>query len=243
MTLLADFFAENMPGARALVLGGPLSLVWAAGCLMLAGYLKMRCGWRTGFTRKLFHFLIFGSVVVVHLMWGTPGVCLFGAMTSVVIAYALFRGDGSLLYEAMAREKDAPWRTYYIVIAYLATLVGGLASNMLFPGAAVLGYLVVGVGDAIAEPVGTAFGRHPYRVPSLGGVSATRTLEGSLSVFLASLVVLVVFHAFIGNLSWSTFFILTGIALLSTLVEAVSPHGSDNATMQLVPAWLGALWL
>jgi len=38
-----------------------------------------------------------------------------------------------------------------------------------------------GWGDAVGEPVGTRFGRHPYRVPSLAGVPATRTLEGSLA--------------------------------------------------------------
>jgi hypothetical protein len=30
---------------------------------------------------------------------------------------------------------------------------------------------------------------------------------------------------------------------VSTLVEAVSPHGWDNATMQVVPALLGAVLL
>jgi len=47
---------------------------------------------------------------------------VFGAATSLVIAYALARGDGHYMYEALAREKDAPHRTRFIVEPYLATL-------------------------------------------------------------------------------------------------------------------------
>lgn len=212
---------------------------------MLAGFLKMRLRWKTGYTRKVFHFLIFGTVVIVHWIWGTPGVCLFGGMTTLVIAYALFRGEGQFMYEAMAREKDAPRRTHYIIVPYLATLIGGLASNIFFPRAAVFGYLVAGLGDAIAEPVGTRFGRHQYRAPALRGVRAVRSLEGSSAVFIVSAL------ALIGCLAFSPQFALTVrsllivllIAAVSTLAEAVSPHGWDNTTMQVIPALLGTIFL
>jgi phytol kinase len=178
---IPDFFAANLPTTRALVLGGPAGLLWARGCLMLAGQLKIRRRWATGYTRKFFHFLIFGTVVVVHAIWNTPGVCLFGTATGVVIAYALFRGPGHFMYEAMAREKDEPRRSYYIVVPYLATLIGGLTSGIFFPSGAVFGYLVCGLGDAIAEPVGTRFGKHQYRAPALRSVRAVRITTASTS--------------------------------------------------------------
>lgn len=243
MTL--DFFRANVPGAQALALGGPAALLWAAACLTLAGFLKTRRHWPTGYTRKVFHFLIFGSVVAVHALWGTPGVCLFGGMTTLIIAYALLKGPGHLMYEAMAREKDAPRRTHYIVVPYLATLIGGLIGNIFFPHTVVLGYLVAGLGDAVAEPVGTRFGRHPYRVPALRGVRAVRSLEGSLSVFLVSAVALIAWLALAPDfmLTGRSLLVVTGIAMISTLVEAVSPHGWDNATLQMVPALLGVVLL
>jgi phytol kinase len=242
---ILDFFAANFPNTKALVLGGPAGLLWAAGCLMLAGRLKIRRHWPTGYTRKLFHFLIFGSVVVVHTVWKTPGVCLFGAMTTAVIAYALLRGPGHFMYEAMAREKDEPRRTHYIVVAYFATLIGGLLSSIFFADGAVLGFLVCGLGDAIAEPVGTRFGKHRYRAPAVRGVRADRSLEGSGSVFLASTLILILFMAFSPHFALTVH--STAIAILiagvSTAVEAVSPHGWDNTTLQVVPAWLGAVLL
>lgn len=242
---LVRFFVDNLPDLTVLALAGPVALAWAAACLVLSGLLKTRWKLKTGYSRKCFHFLIFGTVVVVHRLWGTPGVCLFGGMTSLVIAYALVRGSGHVMYEAMAREKDAPRRTYYIVIPYFATLIGGLLSNILCPATAVFGYLVTGLGDAVAEPVGTRFGRHEYKVPALGGVRAVRTLEGSCAVFVASLlaltICLVLSHE--GDLSGRLFLVVVLISSVSTLVEAVSPHGWDNATMQVVPALLGTILL
>jgi len=240
-----DFFVANFPSAKALAVGCPVAFLWAVACLMFAGFLKTRGNWKTGYTRKVIHSLIFGSVVVVHWIWGTPGVCVFGGMTTLAIAYALLRGSGHFMYEAMAREKDAPRRTHYIVVPYFATLIGGLLSNIFFPRAAVFGYLVAGLGDAIAEPVGTRFGKHQYRVPAVRGVRAVRSLEGSGSVLIVSALALIVCLALSPQfaLSWRSLLIVVLIAAISTLVEAVSPHGWDNATMQVVPALLGTVLL
>lgn len=238
---ITEFFVANIPGVKAFALGGPPALLWATACLMLAGFLKKQRKWKTGYTRKVFHFLIFGSVSAIHLIWGSPGVCLFGGMTTLVIAYAVLRGSGYFMYEAMAREKDAPRRTHYIITPYLATLIGGLIGNIFFPQTVVFGYLVSGLGDAIAEPVGTRFGKHQYKAPAIHGVRAVRSIEGSLSVFLTAGTALLVYIGVSPSyiLSWHTAFIVLIIAAVSTLVEAVSPHGWDNATMQITPAWLG----
>jgi phytol kinase len=241
---LVRFFAANCPDASALAVGGPAALAWAAACLLAAGILKARLKLKTGYTRKVFHFLIFGTVVVIHWLWGTPGVCLFGGMTTVVIAYALLKGSGHIMYEAMARETDAPRRTYYIVIPYFATLIGGLLTNILFPATAVFGYLVTGLGDAVAEPVGTRFGKHKYRVPSAGGVRATRSVEGSSAVFIASALALTACLALSPqfDLSGGALLIILLVSFASTVVEAVSPHGWDNTTLQVVPALLGTVF-
>jgi phytol kinase len=245
MKNIMDFFVANIPSWKALALGGSAALLWSAACLIFAGFLKTRLNWRTGYTRKIFHFLIFGSVALIHWLWGTPGVCLFGGMTTLVIAYALFRGSGYFMYEAMAREKDEPKRTHYIIVPYFATLIGGVINNIFFPGAVVFGYLVTGFGDAIAEPVGTRFGKHQYRAPAVRGVSAIRSIEGSSAVLIASAAALIVYLILAPQfeLSWNSLLIVILIALISTLVEAISPHGWDNATMQIVPAMLGTIFL
>lgn len=235
-----SFFIDNFPSSGEILIGGPPSLLWAFLCLYFAGSLKRRKELRTGYTRKIFHFSIFFTVVMIQWVWGTPAVCLFGGMTTLVIFFALWRGDGHILYEAMAREKDAPHRTYYIIIPYIATLLGGLASNILFGPVAIVGYLVTGWGDAVGEPIGTKFGKHTYTVPSLSAVKAVRSLEGSAAVFLMSLIAIVLSVLLSSQFTFESAYIgwIPLLAFICTLIEAVSPHGWDNATMQILPTLL-----
>jgi len=241
---LIGFIVQNTPSWRAVALGGPPGVAWSFAALWFAGWLQRR-GARTGYTRKVFHFLIFTTVALLEWRMGTPAVCLFGAACTVAVFTALWLGPGSLLYEAMARPKDAPHRTLFVVVPYFATLIGGLASNLAFGPVALAGYLVTGLGDAIGEPVGTMFGTHVYRVRSLSSVPATRSLEGSAAVFLMSAVALVLAAAVSPQITLTGFGLakVLAVAAASALVEAVSPHGWDNLTMQVIPSALAWSWL
>lgn len=238
METLINFFVANTPPLKVILVLGLPFLLWAYLCLWFAGWLKIKKQVRTGYTRKTFHILIFTSVVVLSQIGGLPIVCLFGAVTTLVIAYALIRSDGHLLYEAMAREKDAPYKTYYIVVPYFATLIGGIAGNILVGQIAVVGYLVGGLGDAAGEPIGTRWGKHTYTPPTFSSFKSTRSYEGSLGVFLVSCFAIIISISILPQLHFTlkTFVMIPLIGFASMLLEAVSPHGWDNATMQIVPS-------
>jgi phytol kinase len=216
-------------------------LALSSAALRFAGFLKLKRGWRTGYTRKLFHFLTFGSAAVLQFAAGPVAVCLFGGMTSLVILFAVLSGDGSPMYEPLAREKDAPHRTWYIVVPCVATLIGGLTIAAFFPRTAVIGYLVRGIGDAVGEPVGTRFGRHPYRVLLPGRVPCQRSLEGSFGVFVASSLAALVGALSIPGIDFGAGLIARAffLGVVAASLEAVSPHGWDNAVMMIVPAAIG----
>lgn len=235
--------ALSLPPVATILWAAPLFAVGSWAALALAARLK-RAGWKTGYTRKTFHFLTFGAAAAVQLGGGRPLLNLFGGATTLVLAYALRRGSGHPLYEALAREKDAPYRTWYIVVPYLATLAGGLSANALAGAAAVVGYLVCGIGDAVGEPVGTRFGRHPYRVPAPGRVVSYRSLEGSAAVAVCSWGAVLAGLAVLGvPLTPASVAISAAIALVAAGVEAIAPHGGDNFFLILVPAVLSRAWL
>ena len=239
-----DFLIANTPSVSEVILLGPPFLVLAAVYLGLAGNLKLHRGLSTGYSRKLFHFLVFGTAGAVQLILGVRALCLFGGCTSLVIFYALWRGDGHPFYEAMAREQDSPWRTYYIVVPYVTTLMGGIVSNALFGDFAIVGYLVGGIGDAIGEPVGTRFGRHRYRVLSGRGIFSTRSIEGSVAVCLASAGAATAGAALLGIAIVPAIALrFAAIGILTAGVEAIAPHGWDNAPLQIAPAFLASIWL
>src|ERR1044072_324442 len=225
----------------ALILGALLALGWAYSCLRFVAHLKDKRRLRTGYTRKLFHVMIFVSAAIISVFGGFWAVCVFGVMVSVVAGLAVFRGQGDRFYEALAREQDGPDRTYYIIIPYFATLIGGMTSNVMFGPLAVVGYLVGGLGDAAGEPAGVRWGRHSYAAS--GG--NTKTLEGSFAVLTASAAALVIGVAITPQLSFDlrSLVILPAIAIVCTLVEAFSPRGWDNVSMQLVPTVLVAILL
>jgi len=50
------------------------------------------------------------------------------------------------------REKDLPRRGYFIIVPYLTTAIGGIASNLLFGSSAIMGYALCGSADAVEEP-------------------------------------------------------------------------------------------
>jgi phytol kinase len=240
MEQLVTFIQHNTPPWRTTLTLGPIFFLWSYVCLALAGYLRTVRHVRTGYTRKTFHLLTFLTAALLQVAVGLPIVCLFGGMTTLVLVYALVRGDSHPLYEAIAREKDEPYRTYYIVVPYLATLLGGVVGNIWFGPLALVGYMVGGLGDAAGEPVGTKWGKHRYVVPTFSQVKTTRSIEGSAGVFVASLVAILIGILLTPGLHLTATSIVTipAIALACTLIEAVSPHGWDNAMMQLAPALL-----
>ncbi len=229
-----------IPSLCEIFVVSPIGFLCGLTALYFSGKLKRDLGWRTGYTRKCFHFLIFFTAAAVQFFFGLSSLVVFGSSVSLVIFYAILRGNGNLLYEALAREKDAPYRTYFILIPYLATLFGGVIGNLVYGNLAITGYLVTGIADAVAEPVGTKYGKMKYPVSRKGNVVAYRTFEGSLSVFIASLLALlfgsVLTQGYI-NTNWMAIFT---IAIIATIVEAVSPHGWDNFYLQVIPT--GLFW-
>lgn len=231
-----EYVALFVPDSGVLFLVAPLALIYALALASIVGRLRLRRGVPAPYTRKLFHFAVFTMATIVQLVWGLPGVVVFGSVFALVVTWAVIRGDGFPLYEALARPTDAPRRGLFIVIPLATTALGGVISNVLFLRYAYVGYLVCGWGDAVGEPVGTRWGRRRYRVPSFAGVRATRSLEGSAAVFgVGSLA------AFIGLLAGGFAAAdAAGIALaaggVGAAVEAISTHGLDNLTVQVAAA-------
>lgn len=234
-----------IPELRTSVWLAPTLAAWILGWGALAGLLKRRGGWRTGDTRKLFHFAIFSAATELGATLGMPAVNLLGGLTLLYVLAAVWRGAGDLLYEALAREGDAPRRALHVVVPLIATAAGGILSAALFGPAAIVGMAVGGWGDAVGEPVGIRFGRRRFRVPTLGGVAATRSLEGCAAVlaasFAAGLIVLLATPLGEGRSAAAVVGVALTVALAATAVEAVSPHGLDNLTIQVAAsavAWM-----
>jgi hypothetical protein len=70
-------------------------------------------------------------------------------------------------------------------------------------------------------------------------------VEGSIAVFMMSAAALALATSMSPDITLMHYGVLKliFIAAASALAEAISPHGWDNATMQIVPTALVWLWL
>ena len=241
--MIEDFLVRALPSKQLVILTGPFMLIYVLLVAVLVCYLKKFRQVPTPYTRKIFHFLIFTTAGIFQFRFGLHLVVLFGGIVSGFVLAAVLIGKGFVFYESLARETDRPHRTLFVLVPLGTTALGGVLINLFFPQFAFIGYLVGGWGDAVGEPVGTRWGRHRYAVPSLMGVPAQRSLEGSVAVALVSTAV-----AFAG------FYMLqypVGTALItallcglgSAMVEAISNHGLDNLTIQVAGAGIATLVL
>ena len=239
---MGERLAVFVPTPDVALAVAPIALVYGFIVFAFVGTLKEKRGVRTAYTRKTLHFLTFTMAGFIQLWFGVAGVVVYGLTLSVLVAYALFRGTGHSWYEALARPSDAPHRTLFIIVPLLTTAFGGVFSNLLFARFAYIGYLVCGWGDAVGEPVGTRWGRHRYNVPSLGGVKAQRSLEGSAAVFLVGAIAAAGGLLAGGYPPASALPVGVAAGAAGALVEAFSNHGLDNLTTQVaasaVSSWL-----
>lgn len=236
MELIENFLARALPNKAEILLLSPLIIIYVLLVAILACYLKKYRQVRTPYTRKIFHFLIFTTASIFQFRFGLSLVVLFGCIVSLFVLAAVLAGEGFIFYEALARDTDRPHRTLFVLVPLFTTALGGVLINIFFPAFSFIGYLVGGWGDAVGEPVGTRWGKHRYAVPSLMGVAAQRSLEGSAAVAVVSTAV-----AF-GGLYTAGYPVPTALGaalacgLGSMAVEAVSNHGLDNLTIQVAGA-------
>lgn len=200
-----------------------------------------------GDARKINHF----AILVGAVLWFNTGVSdvdrvscrvACGILFLLLLAVCRFRDDGlcRLAFLGYARESDRPNDAFHVWFSWLVSMAGLQLVDLFFGSIELtrLAALVLGVGDAIAEPVGRRFGKHRYRVQGiLSPHGATRSWEGSTAVAISSALVVMLFSGLIFAVAWPQllgFGLVTGF--LVAVIEAWTPHGLDNFTIPLSTA-------
>ncbi|MDB5262667.1 MAG: dolichol kinase [Adhaeribacter sp.] len=236
MGIIEDFLVKAIPSKAEILLLSPLIFIYVLLVAILVCYLKKYRSVKTPYTRKIFHFLIFTTAGIFQYRFGLSLVVLFGCIVSIFVLAAVLIGEGFVFYEALARETDRPYRTFFILVPLFTTALGGVLINIFFAKFSFIGYLVGGWGDAVGEPIGTRWGKHRYAVPSLMGVPAQRSLEGSAAVAVVSTAVAFAGLYLAGYSGPQAIATAVACGLGSAAVEAVSNHGLDNLTIQVAAA-------
>jgi len=199
-----------------------LSFIYVFAVLGIAEGLRRAFRLPVAFTRKVVH------ISVGMWAWGTAALftnkwfAIIPPAAFIVLNYVSYRRN---LFTAMESADKSNLGTVYFPLAFLAIILLFFDVNKGFMVAALM---PMTWGDAFAATIGRRYGRRHYII-----FGARRSIEGSITMLLCSLIsVFATLFAF-GASPDAAFSASLILALLATLAEAISPFGLDNL---LVPA-------
>ncbi len=191
------------------------------------GELLRRAGRRSpDFTRKFIHIGVGMWVVGTVLLFETWYLALIPPASFVLInALSYWRGT----IKAMETEEKGHLGTIYFPIAFGAVVYYWWS----YPVLMVASMMPLTWGDAMAAIIGRRYGYHHYTIGS-----RSRSIEGSLAMLLWSWgttsLALFVMPLLLGQtpINWILALLYGAVvAIVCTLVEALSPWGIDNLTI------------
>ncbi|NLE43920.1 MAG: phosphatidate cytidylyltransferase [Chloroflexi bacterium] len=209
-----------------------VSFAYVFAMIGIAELLRKWRGYSVDFTRKFIHVAVgmwaYGTVVLFR----TRALAIMPPLAFVAInAFSYWQGT----FKAMETQERGQLGTVYFPLAFAALI-------WLFwgrPDILVASLMPMTWGDALAAVIGGRFGRRHYTV-----CGHSRTVEGSLTMFLASWTATAIPFLVLGPTQPGlpgSLAIAAAVALPATLVEAVSPWGIDNLSVPTVSALILAV--
>ena len=226
------------------ILGLIFSYVFAFGMLLLVEAIRRWRNYSTEFTRKLVHIGAGMWIWVILLLFDHWQFAIIPTATFILFNYLFLRYH---VFSSMdPKEGATPGTVYFAFSCTLLLFIFHNGWEQGFPRGfeyyAMSGIMAMTWGDAFAAIIGKRFGKHSYRVP--GRTKHRRTLEGSLACLVFTFAAVAITLTIMSSLTAPLILIGALIAaLVATLLEAISPHGTDNLTVPIVVAivlfWLG----
>ena len=183
----------------------------------------------SNFTRKVIHVGVGNWIFLWPFAFDHWYAILVPPALFVVLNYVSYRRE---LFKAMERkEKAGGLGTVYYAITL--TIIAPIAMFLGVSWIAASAIMLMAWADGLADPIGRRFGKHKYHV-----AGSTKSVEGSLAFFLIGVCAVAATVMFFGAFSTLPavnipIFALS-IAALGTLIEAISPAGTDNLTVPIV---------
>lgn len=98
------------------------------------------------------------------------------------------------------------------------------------PDAIAIGIMAMSFGDGFASLIGSKYGNRKYRI-----LGDEKSIEGSLAMLIVCILAFsVVSVYYLGNIIP----LIGPLALIATLIEAITPKGLDNLTVSIITATL-----
>ena len=168
--------------------------------------------------RKFIHIGVSNWWIILMIFFDHVFLASIAPISFIILNYASYKLN---IIKAMERSGKGNLGTVYFPISLLILVLFSFATGYLYIGG--LGILILGYGDGFAAVIGKAYGRRQ--------LAFNKTLEGSLTMFFASLVVAITL--LLMYVPAHAIWFAPLIALFATCVELVTPKGLDNLSVPL----------
>ena len=176
-------------------------------------------------SRKFIHIMLGNWWFIAMYFFSNVWFAIFVPITFVIINYVSYKRN---LIKVMEREQQDGLGTVYYAIALLilAIVSFGIYHK---PELGLVPNLVMAYGDGFAAVVGKWIKSKTYKVGE-----TTKTVAGSVTMFVISLVCIVSFLIIRYTFGvWQIALIGVVIAIVATIIEAISGKGIDNISVPI----------
>jgi len=179
--------------------------------------------------RKILHFILLGAYIPLVFAFETWWMAaIFALMLMAILFPALFFAQRIPMFSAFMNErKKGEFKSSMVLVvgmmAFSVTVCWGLFADKYLVLASIYAW---GIGDGLAALVGKRFGKHKIKWKIADG---KKSVEGSLTMFLCSLVSVCAVLLVRGGISIPMCFVIALIAaLVSTVAEIWAKNGLDT---------------
>lgn len=185
-------------------------------------------------SRKFIHIMLSNWWIIAMVFFDNVFAAALLPALFIVINYASYKMD---IIKVMEREvgeenKDSLGTVYYAVSLFILVLITfGPLNN---PLVGLCGIAVMGYGDGLAAVIGQSIKSPEYTIGK-----NKKTIAGSLTMFCVTLIIIAGFLTY--NQAEYVAIKSILVAILMTIIEAISIKGTDNLSVPLLTSLLAFL--
>jgi len=169
------------------------------------------------FSRKFLHIMV-GNILFILPLFTSREVITFLAAAPFILLTFLISPYSPLKIKDRVSSSGHGLGLVYYAISW--TVLAFLFYNQ--PWIIAVGIAAMSYGDGMASLIGEKYGKRKYNI-----TGDTKSLEGSLSMFLVLIVTLGIvlgyYHAIPSN-----YWVIVAVAMVATVFEGITPKGLDN---------------
>lgn len=187
-------------------------------------------------SRKFIHIMLSNWWIIAMIFFDNVFFAAFLPACFIIINYASYKMD---IIKVMERDendenKKSLGTVYYAISLFILTVATfGILKNPLI---GLCGIAVMGYGDGLAAVIGQSIKSPQFKIRE-----NTKSVAGSLAMFCVTLMIMAGFLTYNGSEYVAVKSLL--VAILMTIIEAVSLKGTDNITVPLLTSLLAFLMI